>query len=189
MSRFINLKQNKGQEGFTLIETLVAISILLTVLVSAYSAAQTSIRSSNMAKDRVVAFFLAQDAFEHVENIRMDNACDSSASSWLDGVDQCTGTDRCGIDVFQETGGEVIAREVAVFDESITTRLYKHSVSGVYDDDSGWDPTPFSREVWIEGIVSGEEAVVHVEIEGPRGADLRLRKTLFNWPSEAKQCS
>ncbi len=63
----------KNQKGFTFIETLVAIGIILVGLVGVMILMEQSIRSIRLADDRIVATHLAQEAVEVVINIRNSN--------------------------------------------------------------------------------------------------------------------
>lgn len=86
MSNLTKQKNNKyysaespQDKGFTLIETLVAIFILLIAVTGPMSAAQNSLKASFLARDQVTAFYLAQDAIEYIKNHR-DIAALNSAS-------------------------------------------------------------------------------------------------------------
>ncbi|MBI4087780.1 prepilin-type N-terminal cleavage/methylation domain-containing protein [Candidatus Kaiserbacteria bacterium] len=56
--------------GFTLIETLVAISLLTVAIVAPMALAAQSLSSAYYARDQVTAFYLAQEAIESVRAIR-----------------------------------------------------------------------------------------------------------------------
>ncbi len=57
--------------GFTLVETLVAISVLMVAVASPLTIAQKSLSSALYAKDQTTAFFLAQDAVEYLKYVRL----------------------------------------------------------------------------------------------------------------------
>lgn len=59
-----------SKKGFTLIETLVAITVLLLAIAGAFTATYSGLKSANTAQNQITAFYLAQDAFEYVRNIR-----------------------------------------------------------------------------------------------------------------------
>lgn len=58
------------KKGFTLVETLVAISILLLAIIGPMTIAQRGIQSSYFATEQVTAVFLAQEAIEAVRQLR-----------------------------------------------------------------------------------------------------------------------
>jgi len=64
--------QSIPQSGFSLIETLVAITILLVVIVGPLSITSSTARSTSFASDQVTAFFLAQEGVELAQKARDD---------------------------------------------------------------------------------------------------------------------
>jgi len=67
----IKIQNNKG---FTLIETLVAITILMISIVGPLTIAQKSLTAATIAKDQVIASFLAQELMEQIKNDRDNTA-------------------------------------------------------------------------------------------------------------------
>ncbi len=63
-------KNNFKNKGFTLIETLVAITILMISIVGPLTIAQKSLMAATLAKDQVIASFLAQEVVEKIKNDR-----------------------------------------------------------------------------------------------------------------------
>lgn len=63
----------RASRGFTLIETLVAISLLTIAIVAPMSLTMQSLSSAYYARDQVTAFFLAQEAIEGVRAVRDAN--------------------------------------------------------------------------------------------------------------------
>lgn len=80
--------KNKINKGFTLIETLVAITILMISIVGPLTIAQKSFMAAITARDQVIASFLAQDMMEQLKNSR-DNALlaspPTSFTNWVIG--------------------------------------------------------------------------------------------------------
>lgn len=58
--------------GYSLIEALVAISILLIVITGPLTILTTTARSSSYASEQVAAFFLAQEGLELIQKMRDD---------------------------------------------------------------------------------------------------------------------
>jgi prepilin-type N-terminal cleavage/methylation domain-containing protein len=60
----------QNNKGFTLIETLVAITILMISIAGPLTIAQKSLTAATIAKDQVIASFLAQEMIEQIKNDR-----------------------------------------------------------------------------------------------------------------------
>lgn len=60
--------------GFTLVETLVAISILLVVIVGPMTIASKGMQSAYFAGDQTTAIYLAQEAIEYIQRLRDNEA-------------------------------------------------------------------------------------------------------------------
>ena len=61
------------REGFTLIETLAAITLLIVAIVSPMLLTERSLASAYYARDQITAYYLAQEAIEAIRQIRDDN--------------------------------------------------------------------------------------------------------------------
>ncbi len=83
------------QSGFTLIETLVAIAILMVAIAGPLNIAEKGLTTAVDSRDQVVASYLAQDMMEFVKNVRDDNLEASPVRAWLNGVSQCTVSSPC----------------------------------------------------------------------------------------------
>lgn len=59
--------------GFTLIETMVAVSLLSVAIVAPMALAAQSLASAYYARDQVTAFYLAQEGIESVRSVRDGN--------------------------------------------------------------------------------------------------------------------
>jgi prepilin-type N-terminal cleavage/methylation domain-containing protein len=78
-----------NNRGFTLIETFVAISILLVSLAGPLSIAAKALQSAYYSRDEITASYLADEAIEYVRAIRDQNYL-SDQSDWLTGLDDPT---------------------------------------------------------------------------------------------------
>jgi len=111
----------KSISGFTLVESLVAISILMIAIASPMTLAQKGLSTATLSKDQMIASFLAQDAIEAVKNIRDQIAVSQSSGGWLDGNgDQflapciCTGAnDDCNFDSTQRRYCNIVSVRVS----------------------------------------------------------------------------
>jgi Tfp pilus assembly protein PilV len=75
------------KSGFTIIETLVAIFILLITTTGPLTFAQSGLRTSFLARDQITAFFLAQESVEVLKNIRDTNQLNNT--NWLNNFGKC----------------------------------------------------------------------------------------------------
>jgi type II secretory pathway pseudopilin PulG len=64
----------KRTEGFTLVETLVSITVLLLVIVGPITAAQKGIQRAYYANEQLSAVFIAQETIEAVRQLRDNRA-------------------------------------------------------------------------------------------------------------------
>jgi prepilin-type N-terminal cleavage/methylation domain-containing protein len=76
--------------AFTLIETLVAITVLVVAVSTPVSLAAQSLFAAFYAKDQTTAFYLAQEGVEMIKNTRDHNLLvllrDNGVGNWLDGI-------------------------------------------------------------------------------------------------------
>ncbi|MBP9711766.1 MAG: type II secretion system protein [Candidatus Pacebacteria bacterium] len=75
-------KLHSTQQGFTLVETLVAISIFTLSILSLMVILTKSIADTNYAKKKLVAGYLAQEGIEYIRNMR-DTYVVSSATGQI----------------------------------------------------------------------------------------------------------
>ena len=86
----------KKEKGFTLVETLVAIAILMLAILGPLDIASSGLRDSLFAKDQVTAYYLAQEGIEYVRYIRDYNYITyGSTGNWLNGLDGGNGSPNC----------------------------------------------------------------------------------------------
>ena len=91
----MKMKLSKPHKGFTLIETLFAILIFSTALVSLMTIAGKGISATNTAREQVVAHYLAQEGLEVARNVRDTNFLATTA--WDAGFSSCTTTVPCKV--------------------------------------------------------------------------------------------
>jgi prepilin-type N-terminal cleavage/methylation domain-containing protein len=66
------MRKPSTQSGFSLVETLVAITILLIVITGPLAISSSAAKSTSFSSEQVTAFFLAQEGVELVEKARND---------------------------------------------------------------------------------------------------------------------
>lgn len=83
VSKHLPLKQS----GFSLVEVLLAISILIIVMGAVTSIAVGSIKSSRLGKERIVAYELSREQLERLKQVRNTNLIDNvSTTQWDTGL-------------------------------------------------------------------------------------------------------
>jgi len=173
---------SRGERGFTIVETLVSIFIIVTVVTGVFSAVQIGFSTTNTAKNQIKAFYLTQEAAEIIRHKRDSNnilSLKGTPTNWLSGIANVSG-DPCS------TGKTCI---VEASDMSLTTctgtcsPLRQDNTSYLYGYNSGWDLTKFTREVQIEKI-SDDEIIASIRIfwtQGSRQKEFKVRIHFFNW--------
>lgn len=168
------------QGGFTIIESLVAIAILVAAITGAMGAVQTGISSYTFSKDQIIATYLAQEGFEQLKNLRDENALNSV--DWLSGItevptDPCYFGKACTVSPFETTEAiECIAPGDCPY-------IRQDPVDGIYGYGVAWGLTPFRREIVLSSI-NDDEISVAVTIYWSKGAanrEFRVRENILNW--------
>jgi len=156
--------------GFSLLETIVAISILMTTIIGPLSLASKGIVSADYVKDEITGFYLAQEAMETVRNVRDTNI--KNRVSWLNGIKEyCIDKTVCRIDIWNFdrpdhgfgscvscVGGEMERFErlkiANVVDRRGATRLYGHVFNGkiLAAQRGDLEDSIFSRKITIKKI-------------------------------------
>lgn len=138
-----NKTTSKMKKGFTLVETLVAISILMLSVTGPLYFASESLKAATYARDQITAFYLAQDAFEQIRAVRDNNTYNNV--DWLGGISsQCNSTTGCNIDPFGNLNGGAGPQSC-----SGDCGKIKLSPDGYYGYGSGWSNTIFTRKITV----------------------------------------
>ncbi len=144
----------KKRGGFTLVETLVAVTVLLLVIIGPMTVAQKGIQNAYYANEQVTAVFLAQEAIEAVRELRDSDALEAyddptpgdDTWNWYGNLNsQCTNGTGCAYDV---TTGNL---ETCVSNNSC--RLRKDS-NNTYNYEVGGVDSPFTRRVYVGSSVN-----------------------------------
>ncbi len=131
--------------GFTLIETMVAIFVLMVAIAGPLTLASKGLQATLTAKDQETAYYLAQDAVEYVRWARDTNKL--KGSTWLAGLDgtanghtnnggaggTCTGASGCNIDSLQDTTTSCSGTCAALnFDSTNNYYSYTSGTASIY---------------------------------------------------------
>ena len=147
------------KRSFTLVETLVAISIIMVVIIGPFHTVQTALNASYTARDQLIANSLAQEGVEYVRSIRdsdyLYNRANPSSTqvSFLAGINgnsnvpagslnsDCV-ANNCVVDPAPASG----AGSVSVCSGTCTP-LYVNTSTNVYNQNSSGLQSKFTRSV------------------------------------------
>ncbi len=192
----------KFTKGFTLVEALVAISILMIAVTGPMTVAQKGLVSAITSKDQMIAAFLAQDAIEYIKNVRDSNGVKANAiggtspDEWLAGL----GEIECIKETLEpnetiDSGCNVDTLHNGLLSSSVNYQMCtERSIDGQFlgygiGDSSTCILSKFSRYIKIKrvnDVVTGEpadEAYIDVLIKWGNGADqqFRIGSYLYNY--------
>tara|TARA_B100000508_G_scaffold141011_1_gene145046 strand:+ start:10650 stop:11240 length:591 start_codon:yes stop_codon:yes gene_type:complete len=163
-----------SQSGFSLVETLVAITILLLVIIGPMTISMNTSRSTSFASEQVVAFFLAQEGIEIAQKARDDLILNAflppadvnySATPWSTFADSASGpyancfsSTGCALDMLD--GGGVSLSPATC--SGSACRMYYDSTRELtrYNLDSSGTIAPYSRSVTFTAVAPHEIQVV-----------------------------
>jgi len=175
------IKNSKKENGFTLIEALVAISILMIATVSPMSIAQKGLSSASYSKDQMTASFLAQDALEFIKNKRDEIGLRTIAPvtgqplKWLEGLQLCFSPLNCEIDTTTEID------PIKTFSNS-PLKITKNSGVFIKYDLSDSESSKFTRKVNIKvpAVTDDNEALVTITVTWP-GGSVEIKNFIYNY--------
>ena len=169
--------------GFTLVETLVAIAVLLLAVTAPLSLATKSLNSSALSKQQITASFLAQEATEYIRNIRDENVI--KHGDWLhanSGIQNCF-TGKCIVDPTVTSGTDNIKK----CQSGVCPPLRYSESNGIYSYDTsvGTDDSIYTRVIEMTDVINDREIAILVTVSwlGPSGVAYKViaRENLTNW--------
>lgn len=174
----MNIFRSTTAHGFTLIETLIAILIFTTALVSLMTIAGRGIGATSSARQQITAHYLAQEGLEVVRNIRDSNF--NSGNAWDSGFSSCTLSDPCG--VVYGNGGTAPSLG------SCSGNCGVAQSNGAFVDAQNGTPSTYQRFIYAipsvdaQGTVDGYKVIskMYWEFRGV-GRELELSTVLKPW--------
>lgn len=161
-----SIRASAGREpvrGFTLIETLVAIAILMMAIVGPFYAVQQAMNASYTARDQLIAASLAQEGLEYVRSVRDDNylynnnpAHSSTPVNWMNALSNCRGSNTCMIDATKNAFTDASAIQICGAGGCTPLNL---SATYLYTQTAGSPATRFTRSITIRDVSATEVLV------------------------------
>lgn len=191
------------QKALTLVESLVAISILVISVFGPMTIVSQAIRTAYLTRDQMTAYYLAQEAIEHVRNVRDTNSLvQTDAAQWLIGLDPNgllineqdavtpskyqmelvanTGNGQRGYSLVRCVGGASVCSKLNI---NTTTREYGASTVG-----AGVVQSIYTREIAFYKVPADatgkHEVLVEVTMKWSQGLSnyqFKVRDYLKNW--------
>ena len=159
--------------GFTLVETLVAIAILMIAIAGPLTVAEKGLSASIYARDQLMASYLAQDAMESIKNIVDSN--ELAGNPWLSSLSNynCTSSSLCTIDT------TVSPPTITTCGGPTCTSLYLSPSGYTMTGGSPNVPANFTRSFYIQTFsVNGGNNNAAGEVVG--GVGVKLENTMFD---------
>lgn len=181
----MTVKIYKKSSGFTLLETMVAIAILLIAVVGPISIIGGSLHNIYFARDQVIAVNLAQEGIEVIRQVRDTNMLKNN--NWDKGFElsQCgAGNKECIVDASMDSlvispcgGSSCSPTDSLVYQDS--NGLYRQTLSP-----AGMTATNFSRKVTAQAIVNNVEYKITSTVTWSTGNTLgsvAASESIFKW--------
>ncbi|MEO5635114.1 MAG: type II secretion system protein [Candidatus Paceibacterota bacterium] len=182
------------KKGFTLVETLVAISIFSASLLAVMAVLSSGIASTNYTKTKLTASYLAQEGIEFIRNMRDTYVLydvTSAQNGWNTFNTKLTGascqTTGCYFDdqsLDYNSRNQAITLITPVACGGPCPQLKYDSVTGKYGYNNLWQNTVFTRKISITPIAGGNEVKVTSTVSWTQGSGSYTEvfsENLFNW--------
>ena len=172
-------------KGFSLIETLVAITVLIGAIAGPLTLASQGIKAASLFKNQLIASNLAQEGMELVHAKRDSNILQNKG--WMDGITDTCGGDGCYVrytptdnSVGQISFPSCGAGECPKFFVSPEGWYVQKAAA-----ESGDAETIFRRMIRVTPVVPGKEVKVETTIVWQERFSLStfdLEEHLLKWP-------
>lgn len=173
-------KKQKNIRGFTLVEALVSISILVMAVTGAFTAAQSGISSSIFSKNQIIAFYLAGEGVEQIRNMRDENGL--KGNNWLSGIAgigagyPCDDGKVCQVDA--------LTTEKKRCDSDVCPNLRLDPIHGFYGYSISYASTTiFNRQIRMKRINDDEWQISVIVDWSNKGITRKfeIRENIMNW--------
>lgn len=141
----MKIHSQQKNTGFTLVETLVAISIFTMSILALFSVLAQGISNTGYAKKKMVASYLAQEGVEYVRNMRDNAVLYTGGGNWASFRDNPL--DLASLPSYSDTGFSRSFNKVKITDDRVNI-----SSTVSWTQGSGPYSITFSEDLfnWVE---------------------------------------
>lgn len=194
------MKYKNSQSGFSLVETLVSITILLIVIIGPMTISSSAAKSTSFSSEQVTAFFLAQEGLELVQKGRDDlfnrhflsgNTPQYLPDPWGDFTSSgnsglyhdCYESDGCGLETSGNAAGSLVTPKDCTSDTNQCLLFFNPASGNIrsrYTHTTGVStvPTPFTRVIKITYDVAHPYEVRVISEVTWRSGNLKQKQTV-----------
>lgn len=181
-----------GMRAFTLIETLIAVSILTIAIIGPFAAIQNALVASYVARDTLTASMLAQEGIEYVRAVRDENyiyivANPGTTRGWFYGLDSSGGVNcvnrLCTVDPTKGNPFQSGAVQVCGTGTGPCPVLRQSASNFLFTQDLAHPATVFTRSVTLTSVSSTEMRVTSTVTwsTGHKQYSITLTEVLSAW--------
>ena len=186
--QFIPLCRGKKNRAFTLVETLVAISIFTMSILGLMSVLASGISNTNYAKNKIIASYLAQEGIEYIRNMRDSYVLYATNGTWNNfksKLASCnSGGNECGFNTvlysFPLDNDFIKKCNTGLICNVYLDNGTYHTNEGASGVDSG-----FVRKIWMTTYTGvNDEVQISSSVSWTQGSgnyNITFSENLFNW--------
>ena len=178
-------KKNK-EKGFSLVEALISITILMISVAAPLKLAGDGVNSASIAEQQIVAFYLTQDAMEYVKNVKTGNRLSHS--------DITTGLEKCNMNIPPNRGCRIdtVTGLISMCSVGCVNGVLRFDEdTGMYNYNNGNSHSIFTRQIKVFPKREDPEtsAVIEMQIEvstkwtsiNNQPQEYKLKANLLDW--------
>ena len=176
--------------GFTLIETLVAVTLLTVAIIAPISLTAQSLQSAYYARDQITAFYLSQEAIEALRALRDSQILQITQTSNASGINIFGPIPLSDVPFIidarkADPTSSIVSCASSPYNGTCPL-LQTDTLHTLYGYESGWIDTNFTRTVTAHTVGSGQDEIrVTVTVTWHTGAfqtrTFKLSENMYRW--------
>lgn len=167
--------------GFTLIETIIAISILTVGVLGSYYVFSNLYVNSGGSFNKLIASYLSQEGIEIMRNLRDENWIKNN-NNWINGIfDENNCSSSCSFQADYRTGVDNLSFDLIPFPSG--GNFLNVNNNGLYLYDANYPNSIFKRKISIFPI-SEERFKIESEVfwdYAGKNFSIKIEEFLYNW--------